>query len=321
MANTRSVEPSVADAINSQLKSYRLDYKLEQESLNSEIDNALQEYFTKSGGKGGNRPDAKLLLQDSGLNFYPVLIEYKGYEDKLEKLDADGNVENRTAKNEPNFKNIKDYAVNGAVHYANALLHHTSYTDIIAIGVTGYKDSKDKLQTKIGVYYVSKLNLGVGRKVGDFTDLSFLKKTHFNDFTDKLKNLNLTPDELEKIKQKREKEIDASLVKLNNDIYSNEKGLGENDRVYLVAASIIATLSISGKVAPLEKSELKSSSERGNTDGEILMRKIRAFLNEKNLPSEKKELIIRTLSNTILTENINKISNGETQLKRVFAKS
>jgi len=51
MANTRSVEPSVADAINSQLKSYRLDYKLEQESLNSEIDNALQEYFTKSGGK------------------------------------------------------------------------------------------------------------------------------------------------------------------------------------------------------------------------------------------------------------------------------
>ncbi|WP_314069237.1 restriction endonuclease subunit S [Campylobacter showae] len=320
MANTRSVEPSVADAINSQLKSYRLDYKLEQESLNSEIDNALQEYFTKSGGKGGNRPDAKLLLQDGGLNFYPVLIEYKGYEDKLEKLDADGNVENRTAKNEPNFKNIKDYAVNGAVHYANALLHHTSYTDIIAIGVTGYKDSKDKLQTKIGVYYVSKSNLGVGRKVGDFTDLSFLKKTHFNDFTDKLKNLNLTPDELEKIKQKREKEIDASLVKLNNDIYSNEKGLGENDRVYLVAASIIATLGIPGKVAPLEKLELKSSSERGNTDGEILMRKIRAFLNEKNLPSEKKELIIRTLSNTILTENINKISNGETQLKRVFCK-
>ena len=259
-------------------------------------------------------------MQDGGLNFYPVLIEYKGYEDKLEKLDADGNVENRTAKNEPNFANINSYAVNGAVHYANALLHHTSYTDIIAIGVTGHKDGKDKLQTKIGVYYVSKSNLGVGRKVGDFTDLSFLKKRHFNDFTDKLKNLNLTPDELEKIKQKREKEIDASLVKLNNDIYSSEKGLGENDRVYLVAASIIATLGIPGKVAPLEKSELKSSSERGNTDGEILMRKIRAFLNEKNLPSEKKELIIRTLSNTILTENINKISNGETQLKRVFCK-
>ena len=109
----QSVEPNVADKINSELKSYKLDYKLEQESLNQEIDNALLEYASKGGGKGGNRPDAKLLLQDSSLNFYPILIEYKGYEDKLEKLDTDGNIENKTAKNEPNFKNIKEYAVNG----------------------------------------------------------------------------------------------------------------------------------------------------------------------------------------------------------------
>ncbi len=37
---------------------------LEQEPLNSEIDKALNEYASKSGGKGGNRPDAKLILQD-----------------------------------------------------------------------------------------------------------------------------------------------------------------------------------------------------------------------------------------------------------------
>lgn len=290
---------------------------MEQESLNSEIDNALQEYASKGGG---NKPDAKLLLQDKSLNFYPVLIEYKGYEDKLEKLDADGNVENRTAKNEPNFKNIKEYAVNGAIHYANALLHHTSYTDIIAIGVTGFKDNKGKLQIKIGVYYVSKSNLGIGQKVSDFSDLSFFKGSNFDEFVKSLKDLNLSHDELEKIKQKREKEIDTSLIKLNNDIYNNEKGLGENDRVYLVAASIIATLGIPGKVAPLEKSQLKSSPEQGNTDGEILMRKIKAFLECKNIPTDKKELIIRTLSNTILSENINKISDGQTQLKRVFCK-
>ena len=308
----------MADKINSGLKSYKLDYKLEQESLNQEIDNALLEYASKGGGKGGNRPDAKLLLQDSSLIFYPILIEYKGYADKLEKLDTEGNIENRTAKNEPNFKNIKEYAVNGAIHYANALLHHTSYTDIIAIGVTGFKDNKGKLQTKIGVYYVSKSNLGIGQKVGDFSDLSFLKISNFDEFAKSLKYLNLSYDELEKIKQKREKEIDASLVKLNKDIY--EKGIGENDRVYLVAASIIATLGIPGKVAPLEKHELKSSPEQGNTDGEILTRKIKAFLDCKSIPTDKKDLIIRTLSNTILSENINKVTNGETQLKRLFSK-
>jgi hypothetical protein len=54
--------------------------------------------------------------------------------------------------------------------------------------------------------------------------------------------LSLSPEELDKLKEQREKEIDASLVKLNNDIYQNEKGLNQDDRVYLVAASIIATL-------------------------------------------------------------------------------
>lgn len=316
----QSIEPIIADIANGWLKSYNLDYKLEQDSLNTEIDTALNEYFSKSGGKGGNRPDAKLLLQDKSLNFYPILIEYKGYKDKLVKLDSNGQVDNRTAKNEPILKNINAYAVNGAVHYANALLHYTSYTDIISIGMTGYKDDSGDVKYSIGVYYVSKSNFGIGQKVDDYTDFSFLKEENFNAFIDKVKNLQLSQDEIDQLKEKREREIDASLVRLNNDIYQNEKGLGENDRVYLVAASIIATIGVPGKVAPLEKADLKSSTEEGNTDGDIIVRKIKAFLNEKNLPKEKKELIIRTLQNTLTTDNINKVENGESQLKRVFTK-
>lgn len=60
MANkskVQSVEPDIADLVNGWLKSYGLDYKLEQSSLNSEIDKALDEYHSKSGGKGGNRPE------------------------------------------------------------------------------------------------------------------------------------------------------------------------------------------------------------------------------------------------------------------------
>lgn len=318
--NIQSVEPNIADLANGWLKSYKLDYKLEQESLNSEIDKALTDYFTKNGGSGANRPDAKLLLQDKKLNYYPILIEYKGYKDRLVKLDASGHVENKTAKNEPNFKNINSYAVNGAVHYANAILHLTSYTDIITIGVTGYKDEYGKLQHQIGVYYVSKSNFGMGQKVGDYSDLSFLASKNFDAFIETIESLNLTQDEIEKIKEQREREISISLTRLNNDIYQNEKGLGENDRIYLVAASIIATLGIPGKVAPLEKSDLKSSLEKGNTDGEIIVRKIKAFLNERNLPEGKKQLIIRTLENTLTTENINKVEKGESQLKRVFTK-
>jgi len=316
----KSIEPNIADLANGWLKSYGLDYKLEQESLNYEIDKALQEYASKAGGKGGNRPDTKLLLRDKNGNSFPVLIEYKGHKGKLEKLDSNGDVQNKTAKNEPNYKNIKEYAVNGAVHYANALLHHTSYTDIIAIGMTGYKDSSGMIHHQIAVYYVSKKNLGVGQKVGEYSDLSFLAPANFDSFVEKINHLDLTPEELERLKAQKEKEIDASLVKLNNDIYQNEKGLGENDRVYLVAASIIATIGIPGKVPMLEKEELKSQTYEGGRDGDIILARIKAFLSEKQLPKAKQELIIRTLSNTLLTENINKVKNGESQLKRVFVK-
>ena len=316
----QSIEPIIADIANGWLKQYKLDYKLEQENLNNEIDAALNEYYSKSGGRGGNRPDAKLLLQDKNMHKYPILIEYKGYKDKLVKLDENGQVENRNSKNEPILRNINSYAVNGAIHYANALLHYTSYTDIISIGMTGYKDESGKIQYSIGVYYVSKTNFGIGQKVDDYTDFSFLSKENFDDFIDKVKELQLTSEEIEKLKEQREREIDTNLVKLNNDIYQKEKGLGENDRVYLVAASIMATLGIPDKVAPLEKSDLKSSTENGNTDGDIIIRKIRAFLNEKDLPEEKRNLIIRTLENTLTTDNINKPENGESQLKRVFTK-
>jgi len=50
MAKTvQSVEPNIADLVNGWLKSYGLDYKLEQEELNPEITKALKEYESKQG--------------------------------------------------------------------------------------------------------------------------------------------------------------------------------------------------------------------------------------------------------------------------------
>ena len=52
--SVKSIEPMIADMVNSWLKKYKLDYKLEQEPLNPEIDTALDEYYSKNGGTGGN---------------------------------------------------------------------------------------------------------------------------------------------------------------------------------------------------------------------------------------------------------------------------
>ena len=317
----QSVEPQIADLANGWLKQYKLKYFIEQDAPNAEIKNALQEYESKQGGSGGNRPDCNLILQDSEGKWWPILIEYKGHKDKLAKLNSEGHVANRNAKGQPEYKNISQYAVNGAVHYANAILHYTTYEHVIAIGITGYRDEATKeLHHEIGVYYVGKNNYGAGQRVDNYTDLSFLAQKHFEEFIEKVRNLSLTPEELEKLKQRREQEINISLVKLNNDIYQSEKGISESGRVYLVAATIIATLGIPGKVKPLEKADLKSSKEQGNRDGDIIVRKIEAFLSEKNIPKDKQGLIVRTLQNTLTTDNINRPVDGESQLKRVFCK-
>lgn len=316
----KSVEPLVNDFYSNQLREYNLVYKLQQDKLNPEIDAALEKYSSKNGGLGGNRPDCKLLLRDKTLKDYPIIIEYKGYKGKLVKLDKNNNVKNKTSENEPDFKNISEYAVNGSIHYANALLHYTIYDEIISIGITGYKNECNELITEIGVYIVSKENFGLGQKVGNYTDLSFLKKENFDKFINTIHELSLTDEEREKLKNIRESEISNQLIKLNNDIYKDEAGLSERDRIYLVTATIMATLGIPDKVAPLEKSDLKSKWEPGKRDGDIIITTIENFLKEKKLPQDKKEQIINALKTVLLSNNINKPNNGTSRLKNIFSK-
>ncbi|WRA73669.1 N-6 DNA methylase [Helicobacter pylori] len=324
MNKVQSIEPLIADKFNNELRSYNLEYKLEQESLNKEIDEALKNYASKSGGLGGNRPDVKLLLNTQDPNRrVPILIEYKGLKDKLIKLDKNKLVEN-FKNHEPHYKNIREYALNGALHYANAILHHTSYTECIAIGITGYKDNKGGIRSQIAVYYVNKSNLGMGIDVSKgeqtYSDLSFLSRKHFNDFVKRLDTLSLSDEDLERIREKKNQEIEDCLTRLNNDIYKKEKlSLSEEDRLYLVVASIIANLGISNLVAPLKKEDLKSSDEVHQRDGDIMLRKIQSFLEHKHLPQEKKQSIISLLEPLLKNENDNKAIDGESRLKRCFS--
>lgn len=164
----QSIESNIELLANTWLQNYNLEFKLKNSYFWTkenphEIDKALNEYYSKNWWVWGNMPDAKLLLKDNKWNYFPILIEYKGYKDKLIKLDKDWIVENKTSKNEPNFKNINWY-VNWAIHYANALLHHTAYTDIIAIWMTGYKDDFMKIQYEIEFIMFQKIIYRVGQR-------------------------------------------------------------------------------------------------------------------------------------------------------------
>ena len=130
---------------------------------------------------------------------------------------------NSNQKGEPNYQNINSYAINGAVHYANAILKCTSFSDIIAIGVTGHKNTQGKIIPQIGVYFVSKDNFGIGQKVGEFNDLSFLRNDNFSKFTEKLRTLKLSSEEIAKINEERDKKIEDVLRKLTKVCSINKR--------------------------------------------------------------------------------------------------
>lgn len=122
---TKSIEERIEDSTKQQLKDYKIKYYEKTTSINSEIDEALKSAPSKSGGKGNNFPDIKLLLQTKKLRRIPVMIEVKGKKGDLIKLDNQGRIENLKKDKEPNYNNISRYAVNGAVHYAEAIISLT----------------------------------------------------------------------------------------------------------------------------------------------------------------------------------------------------
>lgn len=86
----------------------------------------------------------------------PVMIEVKGRKGDLIKCDKNGDICNLNKDKEPHYGNIAKYAVNGAVHYAHAILINTeSYKEVVAIGVNGYDTPTGRIY-EMGVYYVSK---------------------------------------------------------------------------------------------------------------------------------------------------------------------
>ena len=142
----KSVEERVEDLVKEQLKKLKIKYFTKNDDINNKINDALKKAESKSGGKGGNRPDIKLLLEYDIYRKIPVMIEIKGTKGKLVKL-KNGELENRDKNGEPMYKNIKDYAVNGAVHYSEALLRFEACKECIAIGINSYtvneKNSSD----------------------------------------------------------------------------------------------------------------------------------------------------------------------------------
>lgn len=294
-----SIEERIEDRTKQQLGEFGIPYYTKTESINSDIDSALAKYPSKSGGSGKNYPDIKLFLTTETRRKIPVMIEVKGTKGRLEKL-KNGAVENTTSKGEPHYKNINDYALNGAVHYANAILDHThSYDEVIALGINGYEDASE-LKTQYAFYYLNRKNLSVPKKIGDFSDLSCFSKEHLESFITKLDSLSLDEKERENAIENLESDIESKLNALNQFLHDELLNINPNTRVALLVGMIMAAQGVKGKIAPLKVEELKCEQGANSNDGQIFLNKIKDFLCEKNLPQEKVAMVINDLESAFI---------------------
>ena len=313
----RSVEEQVEDIAKKQLDACKVKYYAKTESINSEIDEALKKSESKSGGKGGNYPDIRVMLTMPNNETIPVMIEVKGTRGKLIKTNEDGEIANRNQKGEPNFANIKGFAVNGAVHYAEAVINYTkTYRDVIAIGINGYEDSSKAIKTEMEVYFVSSDTFLIPKKIADYSDFSFLKKENLEKLQNAIEEIFITEEEKEQRSRDFENQIETTLRKLNQNMHDNLNIKAEN-RVQLVCGMIMAALGAEG-IAPLEISDLKGNTDEESNDGKVMLTQIKAFLSKKKLPKEKITTINALFLQILQDENYYTPINGESPIKTVY---
>lgn len=105
------------------------------------------------------------------------------------------------------------------------------------------------------------------------------------EFVEKLDSLALTSEELEERKLALEDDIERKLKALNQSLH-DEQNILVGKRVQLVAGMIMAGLGADG-VQPLRIEDLAGREDEENNDGQVVMSKIRMYLEHKNCPRRK----------------------------------
>lgn len=315
MAKKHSIEEQVEDFAKELLKQNHTKYFTKTESINTEIEDALKKAQSKSGGSGGNAPDIKLFIEANTSERFPVMVEVKGTEGAFIKPDK--NISNRKKDGAADFTAIKKYAVNGAIHYANAIIEYTeTYNSVIAIGFNGYDNNAGERIYECGIYYISKENFSVAKFISD--DIELLFKKNWNKLIQLVHESKLTEKEREQLAKRSENLIETNLKTLNQ-LMQDDLNISVGSRVELVTGMIMAGLGVPKKVFPLEVADLKGELGAKSHDGAIFINKITDFLTEKKLPEDKRNLVINDLQRVFLNRGLYEPSNGESKLRILYS--
>lgn len=334
-----SIEEKVEEHYKAILDSLGVRHYGKTEKVNDLIDSALKDADSKSGGSGNNFPDIQMLLDDGHARTVPVMVEAKGSKNKLVKLDKEDEIVGVTyyqkdsfrkdgtllhAAGDANHSAVSGFAVNGAVHYGNAVLDGGDYSEVVVVGVNGTQvDSAGKvIDPECEAYYISEKNNRVPKLIERITaeDWSLFASKNVSKLYAILNNLNLTDAECDKLTRKVEATLEEKVKTIHQNIYDDKQlqtALGTNEKLYLFCGLIMAGLKTPG-VRPLEAADLTGNDSSAYNDGTTMLNNIDAFLRSKNCSPDKITTICNLLRGVFSKSVLWKPANGVSLLKTLF---
>lgn len=314
-----SIEEKVEEHYKKVLDDLRIRHYGKNEAINDSISKALKETDSKSGGAGSNFPDIQLLLQNKTRRDIPVMIEAKGTKGRLEKLASDGSIELVSNGKNPH-RAVQEFAVNGALHYGKAVLSEGTYNEVIIVGINGTTMVDGAVaDPEIKAYYVAKKNDSVPKEIAGF-DFVQVKSGNIDSFYESLDKLSLTEAEREKLKRDKEERLEQSIKDIHQRIYDDTTVrtlLSTNDKLYFFCGLIMAGLTTEG-VKALELDRFSSNDDVDDNDGGIILTRTKSFLNKKNCPKDKIDMVLNYLKPVFEKRDLWKPVNGESIIKSIY---
>jgi type I restriction enzyme M protein len=238
----------------------------------------------------------------------PVIIENKLGVSKLIS-------ENKKVGIKLDENSINNFAVNGAIHYAQNMVASKKYEEVVAIGIAG--SSLDDVQ--IAVYYVFSATIPP-KYMENYKQLNFLQnQKSFDEF---YKDATVTEEEKHKILIATRDEILSHANKLNK--LMNNHNISTEQRVVYVSGMLLAMQDVvndKGEIVDegLTPDDLKGIQTSQKRDSVIIMKHLEEFLDQKKIPTEKMQIMIDSFKMTIsLDYDRDKITELDKTVSKLF---
>lgn len=192
-------------------------------------------------------------------------------------------------------KSVSNYAVNGAVYYARNMIESRRYNEVIAIGISGESDES----IKVSIYYVFSPNIEP-KFMKEYSSLDFLdSEESFNAFYD---NAVVTEDEKHRILIRTREELIKHARILSKMM--NNQNIGVDQRVVYVSGMLLSMQDVlDDDFSPVDRGlvpdDLKGIRTEQKRDGVIVINHLNEYLDKKNLPDDKKNIMLNSFKMSI----------------------